>query len=362
MDYLDTPAVHVDLTVAENNIRTMLASLSEQGIAHRPHIKAHKSVFLAKKQLAMGCQGITCAKLGEAEVMAEAGIDDILLAFPLIGDDKLTRYRRLYEKGIHLRTIINSAKGARELSNLGSAMQTRLPVLIELDGGLNRGGLKAGAVLEEFAAMAAGLPGIMVEGLEYYGGDIYALATAEKIRARAKKEATDVMEGAKTLLRAGCEARILSAGSSYSARFPAELRGISEVRAGNYLFNDGSLLSQAMVRPEDCALRVIATVVSRPDDHNAIMDAGSKTLTTDRAGGWEWFGYVVEDPAVEISKLNEEHGFLHSRQVMPFRVGDRISIIPNHACVVPNLADEIYGMRGGKLETIIKIDARGKNR
>ena len=362
MEYLNTPAVHVDLDTVERNIANTLSGLKANNIAHRPHIKVHKSVYLAKKQLSMGCQGITCAKLGEVEVMADGGIDDILLAFPLLGDDKLARYRALAERNITLRTIINSREGAKGLSDLGMAMGKRLPVLIELDGGINRGGLKLGRPLAEFAAMAAGLPGIVIEGVEYYGGDIYALKTAAEIRARSQQEADDVRQGAAILREAGLEPNILSAGSSFSARFPAELSGLTEARAGNYIFNDGAQLSIGMITPADCALRVVSTVVARPDSESAIIDAGSKTLTSDRAGGWDSYGYVVEDPDIEIYKLNEEHGFLRSRKGIRFEIGERVSIIPNHSCVVPNLADEIYGMRGGKLDVVIKVDARGKNR
>lgn len=362
MNHLDTPAVHVDLDVVERNIRRGVESLAPHGIVHRPHIKVHKSIFLAQKQLAMGCKGITCAKLGEAEVMADGGVADILIAYPLIGADKLARYRALVERPIVVRTIVNSMEGAAGLSKLGEGMGRRLEVLIELDGGINRGGLQPGKPLEDFARAVRALPGLDIVGLEYYGGDIYACKDAEAIRARSKREADDVLAGAETLRRAGVEPRILSAGSSFSLRYPAELKGVTEVRAGNYIFNDGAQLSIGQVGPDECALRVLATVVSRPDPNHMIIDAGSKTLTSDRVAGWDGFGHVVEAPELDIYKLNEEHGFVRSDREIRFRVGDVVSIIPNHSCVVPNLADEIYGMRKGKLETVIKVDARGRNR
>lgn len=192
--------------------------------------------------------------------------------------------------------------------------------------------------------------------------DIYSRKTLDDIRLRVQQERREVLSVAERLRALGLKMDILSSGTSFSLQCADELSGVTELRAGNYIFNDGSLLSIGLVSPDDCALRVRATVVARPDARHAIIDAGSKALTTDRVTAWEKFGFIVEAPEVEIYKLNEEHGFLQSATDIPFRVGDGISIIPNHACVVPNLADEVYGMRGGKLETVIRIDARGKNR
>lgn len=363
-NYLSTPAVHIDLDIVEQNIKKAVDGLATAGIVHRPHIKVHKSLYFAKQQLAMGCKGITCAKLGEAEVMADGGINDILLAFPMIGRDKLERYGKLASReGLTLRTIINSVEGAEGMSALGQEMGRRLPVLIEVDGGINRGGIRQdGQFLEEFAAKVKDLPGISIEGVEYYGGDIYACKTREAVRQRSRQEADEVVSAAKRLRACGLKMDILSAGSSFSLLFPDELKGITEVRAGNYIFNDGALLSIGLISPENCALRVRATIISRPDAKHAIIDAGSKTLTSDRVGGWDSFGYIVEAPEIEIYKVNEEHGFLKSESDISFKIGDVISIIPNHACVIPNLAEEVYGMRGGRLDKVLPVEARGKNR
>jgi D-serine deaminase-like pyridoxal phosphate-dependent protein len=361
-DCFNTPAVHIDLDTVERNITRTVKDLAAYNIAHRPHMKVHKSVYLAKKQLSMGCRGITCAKLGEAEVMADAGIDDILVAFPLIGTDKLERYRALIEKGATMRTIVNSLEGAKGLSDLGTAMNRRLPILIELDGDIGRGGIQIGRPLEQFVEKAACMPGIFIEGLEYYGGDIYALRNREEIRARSRKEAKDLLEAADVLKKLGQRADIRSAGSSFSVQFAEELNGLTEARAGNSIFNDRARLSLGLISLSDCAMRVIATVVARPDAKHAIMDAGTKTLSSDLVAGQSGFGRIVEAPDVEIFRLNEEHGFLRSESDIRFRVGDVVSIVPNHACVVPNLCEEMYGMRGGALESVIAVDARSKNR
>lgn len=363
MDYRSTPSVQVDLDIVERNISAAVNALAAHNIAHRPHIKVHKSVELALLQQRLGCQGITCAKLGEAEVMADGGITDILLAFPLIGADKLGRYRQLAQRpGLLIRTIINTWESAKGLSDLGENMGMRLPVLIELDGGIQRGGLEGGQPLLDFAKAVKDLPGLDIQGLQYYGGDIYGCKTPDEISARSRRERDDILQNAQQLKALGMNMSILSGGSSFSVRYPRELEGLTEVRAGNYIFNDNALFGINMVQETDCALRIFATVVGRPDAVSAIIDAGSKTLTSDTTASRPGYGYIVGAPGAVIHKLNEEHGFVRCESGLGWQVGEVISIIPNHACVIPNLCDEIYAMRNGQLSHCIRIDARGKNR
>lgn len=359
---IPTPAVLVDLDQVDANIRRMVGENRPYGIAHRPHIKSHKCVELARRQLELGAQGITCAKLGEAEVMSAAGITDILLAYPLIGPDKLMRLKALLERGVRIRTIVNSIEGARGLSSLGETMHQPVDVLVEVDGGINRGGLKPGPETLAFAESIRGLAGIRITGLLYYGGGLSKDDTPEKIREKSRRE-RDELVGTAELLRAhGFHMAVLSGGSSFSAKNPDCLAGITENRAGNYIFNDVSQLAVGYAQPADCALTALTTVISRPDAYSAIIDAGSKTLSSDLNAQRPGYGFVVDDPRVQVVKLNEEHGFLHSDSEIIFAIGEKISIIPNHACVLPNLADELYGLRDGQLERMLKVDARGKNR
>jgi D-serine deaminase-like pyridoxal phosphate-dependent protein len=362
MDYRSTPSVRVDLDIAERNIRNALTVLSPVNISHRPHIKVHKSVTLARLQQSLGCRGVTCAKLGEAEVMADGGINDILLAYPLIGADKLERYRALLLRGLQIRTVINSIPGAKGLSDLGLSLGRRLPVLVELDGGIKRGGLPNGEALAAFATAVKDLPGLSIEGVEYYGGDIYACKTEEDVRLRARRERDEIIGAAETLRSLGIEISILSGGSSFSMFFPEEIAGLTEVRAGNYIFNDCARLGLGLVTVDDCALRVYCTVVARPDSETAVIDAGSKTLTSDTVRSREGYGYIAEAPDAVIFKLNEEHGFVKREGGLDWEIGQTVSVIPNHACTVPNLCDEIYAVRGGVFEGPIRVEARGKNR
>lgn len=358
---LSTPALVVELDIAEQNIRNMIANTAKYGIAHRPHIKVHKSIELAKLQLSLGAKGITCAKLGEAEVMAEGGIDDITIAFPIIGGDKLARYGELSGK-CALRSIVNSMHGAKGLSGLGVSLGKKLEVLIELDGGVSRGGIPPFKPALEFAESIRDLPGIKITGLLYYPGLIYGETTAQGVERLARKEHDDLTGTKELLEKHGFKIDILSGGNTPSALVPQFLEGITEVRPGNYIFNDCQRLYPGLLKPESCAMRIVSTVVCRPDAHSAIIDAGSKTLTSDSLPAMPArFGYILDHEDILLYKLNEEHGFLKSERPMPFEIGDKIAIIPNHACVASNLCDEIYGFRGGAFSRMIKIDARGKN-
>lgn len=356
---ISTPAVVIELNTAERNIRRMVEENRRFGIAHRPHIKAHKCIKLAKLQLAMGACGITCAKLGEAEVMADGGVNDILLAFPLIGDDKLQRYGDLAKRCM-IRTIINSIEGTRGLSMLGEKLGRQLEVLIELDGGIGRCGIKPMEPALRFAQKAAKLPGIRIVGLLYYGGGIYDLHSEEEFIQATGKERDEIVGTANLLKSHNFDISILSGGSSFSAKWPEHLKGLTEVRAGNYIFNDVHQLNVGLIQPEDCAMRVVSTVVTIPDEYTAVIDAGSKTLTSDTVAGAPGFGYIIGREDIVIYKLNEEHGYLRSDKPIGLHVGDRVVIIPNHACVIPNLQDEMYGARDEKPECMLKVDARGK--
>lgn len=359
-DSFPTPAVVIDLDQVDRNIIKMVESNNKYGINHRPHIKSHKSLFIAKRQLELGAQGITCAKLGEAEVMVDGGITDILIAYPIIGQDKIERLSRLMDRA-NIVTIVNSEEGAKALSQLGQSKAKKIAVLIDVDGGINRGGHKPLEPTLKFAQKIRDLKGIDIVGLMYYSGIIYNEVTKEGFEDKAKLERDEIINTAKLLEKHGFNMSVLSAGNSFSSKMPHLLEGVTEVRAGHYVFNDCGQLLTGFATEDECALKVISTVVSVVDSHHAIIDAGSKSLTSDTCLHRKGYGYVVGRPDIYISQLNEEHGFIESEKEIGLQVGDKIAIIPNHACVVTNLVDEAYGVRNGQLEKMIKIDARGKN-
>lgn len=356
---LSTPAVVADLDIVERNIEAMAARLRAAGLAHRPHIKTHKSIALARKQARAGAQGITAAKIGEAEVFAAAGFDDIFIAYPLVGEDKWRRFGALHRR-IRVSASIDSEEVAAGLSRVGESAGKPVPVLIEIDGGLHRGGRQPGEDAVRFAVRASAYPGIRVEGVMGYFGTVYDLETASQQAEFAAAEGETMRRAAADLRAAGLAAERVSAGSTPSAQWAERLSGVTEVRAGNYIFYDISALRMGIARVEDCALRVVATVVSVPAAGRATIDAGSKTLSSDRARHADGFGCVVGHPGVAVSALNEEHGLLaFDPGAVRFRVGDRVEIIPNHACALPNLCDAIAGVRAGRAVETIRVDARG---
>lgn len=357
---LPTPAVVVDLETAERNIRVMAEQAKLYGLKHRPHVKTHRSGYFAEKQMEYGCCGITAAKLGEAEVMADHGINDIFVAYPLIGKEKMDRLVQL-SKRVKVSTVINSEFGALSLSQAFEACGRSVDVLIELDGGVNRGGLKDGESALLFARKVRQLKGIRMTGLMYYGGLIYDSHDRAEVEIAAKKERDELVAAARLLENDGFRMEVLSAGSSFSGKCPEYLEGITEIRSGHYIFNDRGQLDVGLANEQDCALRVITTVVAKPDGHVVICDVGTKSLTSDRCHYAKGFGMIIGHPELEVCSLNEEHAFVSCEGVNTLQIGDKVELIPNHACVVTNLAGCVYGLRDGRLERVIAVEAKGKS-
>ncbi len=358
---LPTPAVVVDLDIAEKNIIDMVERAKEYGINHRPHIKTHRCSMLAKMQITAGCKGITVAKLGEAEVMCDAGLDDIFVAYSLIGDDKIARLVMLAKK-CKVSTVVNSVVGAKALSDEFVKHNMVLPVLIEVDGGLNRGGVKPMQSTLAFANEIKKFKGLHICGIMYYGGLAYNAQNIDEVKKYSKTENDDVINTADLLKQNGFCMDVLSAGSSLTGKTPEIMKDINEIRSGHYIFNDCNQLDVGLATPDDCALTVVSTVVCKPDEFTVIADVGTKTLTSDKCHYREGFGYIVNYPEVQIYSLNEEHAFLKTNnKENPLKIGDKIEIIPNHACVITNLANTVYGVKNSNVACTLHIDARGKS-
>lgn len=347
LDDLDTPAVLVDLDKVGANLRRAQAYADAHELVLRPHIKTHKIPEFAKKQVELGAIGITCQKLGEAEVMADHGIEDILLSFNLLGRVKMQRLVALAQR-VRLSVTLDNAVVAGEIDEAMRQVGRVLPVLIECDTGGERCGVQTPEEAVGLARIVEGLPGLRFDGLMTYPA-----------KGRVEQTAAWLAEANAALGRAGLEARIISTGGTPDLYRAHEVAAATEHRPGTYIYSDRSL-APGTRELADCALRVLATVVSRPTEGRAILDAGSKALSSDTLG-LEGFGHVVEYPQLAIAKLSEEHGHVDcsASNARP-RIGERVTIIPNHACMVSNLHDHVYGVRGDRVERVFRVEARGR--
>jgi D-serine deaminase-like pyridoxal phosphate-dependent protein len=358
---LDTPALLVDWDRLQANITRMQKTADDAGVKLRPHTKTHKTPAIAHLQLRAGASGITVAKLGEAEVMAAAGVDDILIAYPLQGAQKMARLLNLAER-IRVRTSLDSMKVASDISEAASKRGRKIPVLVEVDTGLHRVGLAPGEGVRNFVRDLVKLPGVEFAGLLTHAGHGYGSQTIDQVAEVGKQEGELMAESAELIRADGIEVREVSVGSTPTAPFAARVKGVTEIRPGNYVFYDTSQLALHSCTPDDCALTILATVVVRHSDR-LVFDAGSKALSSDRLGpGATTFGAVKNFPHLEIWRLSEEHASVRPTGDGPLpEIGDTVEILPNHACSVMNLHDKFYALRGDQVIGEFAISGRGKS-
>lgn len=359
---LETPAVVVDLDVMDQNLSRMADYCRKHQLLLRPHTKSHKIPELAIRQIASGATGITVAKIGEAEVMLDAGITDILVAYPIIGTEKTRRLATIAEKA-RITVSIDSEEAALAISQAVSRQGTKVEILVELDVGFHRCGVTNEADALRLAKKITSLPGLEFKGLMFFPGHFGVPADQ---RAAMRIGVNEFLERVvEAFAREGMPLATVSGGSTPTAYESDLFHGVNEVRPGMYIFNDRSTAGISAASLNDCALSVVVTVVSTSVPGRAIIDGGSKTFSSDRyqAGDGAGFGLVKEDHAAELEKLSEEHGHLNiQRSDRRYKVGDRLSVIPNHVCTTVNLHDEIYGVRGERVETVWRVEGRGKVR
>ncbi len=357
---LDTPAVIVDLDVMERNLSRMADYCRQHQLQLRPHTKSHKIPELAKRQIASGAHGITVAKLGEAEVMLSAGITDILIAYPIVGREKTERLARLAEQA-HITVALDSEDAAREISRAATQQGTNIDILVEMDVGFNRCGLGNEADLLTLALAVDALPGVKFKGLMFFPGH-FGVGPEQRTELRA--QVNDFLLRTIDVFNSH-PLEMISGGSTPTAYESNLFKGVNEVRPGMYIFNDWNTVAISAASLSDCALSVLVTVVSTAVPGRAIVDGGSKTFSSDRfqAGDGGGFGYVKEDPHAAVERLTEEHGHLNIQgSERRYRIGERLSIIPNHVCTTVNMHDQIYGVRGEEVEEVWTVAGRGKVR
>ncbi len=347
---LDTPCVTILLDRLEQNIDRVQRMVSASGMANRPHIKTHKIPAIARMQIEAGAVGLTCQKLGEAEIFIDAGVcDDLLITFNIIGDAKTDRLMDLAQRVKRLAVV---ADNEIVLGGLSAAARRRgrdLAVLIECDTGFSRNGVQTPAAAVELGKMVERLPNLRLEGLLVFPN------TAPRT--------TEFFNSAIDLFAAsGISLPTLSGGGTPALRSLADYPMMTEHRAGTYVYNDVMMVHSGVATWENCAMHVRTTVVSRPTEDRAIVDAGSKVLTREQYYVQN-FGHVVEYPDAVVANVSEEHGMIDfSASVKKPSVGEVINIIPNHCCVVSNMVDEVYGLRDGRVEVVWPVAARGKVR
>ncbi|NMB16467.1 MAG: DSD1 family PLP-dependent enzyme [Firmicutes bacterium] len=337
----------------EDNIEQMARYFASRKAKLRPHAKTHKSPFLAWKQLEAGAIGITCAKLSEAEVLIQGGIQDILLANQVTHPSKI---RRLTGLARHSRIIVacDSLENARDLAEAAQAAGASLNVLIEVDVGLGRSGLRTTDDVIELARYIQGSPSLKFKGIMGYEGHCVFIKDFAARKAEGEKSNARLVAVRDALIQAGIPVDIVSAGGTGTYNIAGDFPGITEVQAGSYLFMDSRYLELDLGFKS--ALTVLATVVSRPEPHIAVLDAGKKAIT-------EEFGLpqVVNLPGAELTRLSEEHGVLKlAPEAQGLRVNDQVQLIPSHGCTTIDLHDWYYGIRKGDPEITWPVAARGR--
>ena len=359
---LDTPLIAVELDLLERNIAEMAELAADYGVSLRPHAKTHKSPHVARMQIEAGAVGLTCAKLGEAEVLVDqGGVTDILIAYPIVGEIKIRRLISLLDR-TRIVVAVDTHEAAAALSQAMSASGRTLDIYLEVNTGQDRAGARAGQEAADMAAAIFRLPGLRLAGIMTHEGHA-GFSAPEEIATIAENAGKALVDTAERIRSEGIEVENVSVGSTPASWFTPRVAGITEMRPGTYVFNDNNAFRHGRIGPDRCAARVVSTVVSRPAPDRAIIDAGSKALALDPSLSHPGHGYIVGHRGATIARLSEEHGVV----MLPdgetgFDVGDRVEIIPNHICPAVNLTDELVVVRDGHVVDRWPVAARGKVR
>lgn len=389
---LPTPSLLVDKARMDANLQLMQDKADKNRVALRPHTKTHKSVVLAHQQIELGARGLTVAKVGEAEVFAEHGFDDIRLAYIVVGEEKYARLLALMNRA-RISFCVDTEESARDASAFFAASGVSVEVLIEVDTGYGRCGVRWDR--EEsiaFTKWVSELPGLKLTGILTHAGNAYAgpMLEGETLEASLKRVSTEerdrMLDFAIALHKAGVKEAAPNTGHDTRHRFEISIGStpsmkyfsnqekegftVTEIRPGNYLFNDAIQQALSVARWQDCALTVQATVISKHRNANGserlFLDAGRKVFTSDAGFQTNGFGAIVYNaktmtplPHATITGLSEEHGWVSVPGGSTLEVGNRVRVVPNHACVVINNQDQFYLIDGSEVIETLSVDARG---
>ena len=357
LDQLETPIPLVDLDRLERNLDRMAAYTGAHHLALRPHTKTHKSPKIGTEQLRRGAVGLTCATPLEAEVMAMV-CNDLLLAYPPVGNAKLRRITSLPEH-VKLTVALDSVESADQLARAAAERRKTVGVYVELDIGMHRVGVAGAEELLSLVRFVADRRGLVYRGIAFYPGHIRG---GDTISEQIDRLQIDLHETLGILGRAGLSPPAVSGGSTPTVWQSHRIEGLTEIRPGTYVYNDRVTALAGACEWNDCALSVLATVVSTAVPGQAVVDTGTKSLGREPTGVPEdGFGSLLDRPEVTVARLSEEHGILDLRaSSWRPRIGDRVRIVPNHVCVAVHLHETIYGVRGDTVETRWLVAARGR--
>jgi D-serine deaminase-like pyridoxal phosphate-dependent protein len=353
---LDTPCFVVDLDLMERNIEKMAGYFRNRPAGLRPHMKHHKTPEIAHKQIDAGAIGVCCQKLGEAEAMADGGVDNILITYEIIGAAKIRRLVNLAQR-VNLLVTVDDAGNVRELSDAAVAAGASLGILVDVNCGQDRCGVDPGRPALELAQAVAQAPGLELRGLCGYEGHLQAVADLEDRTTRAKEAMAMVTETADAIRQAGLPVEIVSSGGTGTYNITGDYPGVTEVQAGSYVLMDAAY--RKVLQDFNVAGTILTSVVSRNGPDRAVLDAGMKAISTD-----QWPPLVVGLPGIEFRGVSDEHLSVtltdsDSRQLRP---GDKVELVPGHNDTTVHLHTHLFGLRRGTLESVWEVAGRGRIR
>lgn len=355
---IETPALLLDLVKLEVNIAQMASYFYSLEASLRPHIKTHKLPIIAHKQIMAGAKGITCAKLSEAEVMAASGIRDILIANQIVSIPKIKRLIGL-TRHCDITIAVDNLSNTQDLSEIAKKQQTNLNVIIEIDVGMARSGIRNFQEITDLVKKIVDLPNLVFKGIMGYEGHAVHIEIFDQRKEVTLRANTRLLESKEQIEKLGIPVQIVSAGGTGTYNISGSYPGITEIQAGSYATMDANYQKLEGIHFEQ-ALTVLATVISRPEKNRVILDVGMKGITGE-------FGipYLKETPEAQIIKLSEEHAVIDLKEVSKnrtcqnFSVGSKVELIPTHGCTTINLHQEYFAIRNGLVEAVWPILARG---
>ncbi len=353
---LDTPCYLVDLDTMERNIEKMAAYFKDRPAQLRPHMKHHKTPEIARKQIVAGAIGVCCQKLGEAEAMADGGVDNILITYEIIGAAKIRRLVNL-AKRINLMVTVDDAGNVQELSEAAQTAGVGLGILVDINPGQNRCGVDPGRPAVELALAVARAQALELNGICGYEGHLQAVADLEERTTRAREAMELVTSTADAIRQEGLSVEIVSAGGTGTYNITGDYPGVTEVQAGSYVLMDAAY--RKVLQDFDVAGTILTSVISRSGPDRAVLDSGMKAISTD-----QWPPLVVGLSGVEMRSVSDEHLSVtltdsDSRQLRP---GDKLELVPGHNDTTVHLHTHLFGLRGGKLESVWEVTGRGQIR